>query len=349
MSVGVTVRFSVAQMGAEDIADLVAIGAIWIAQWFLLREVVTRAGWWIVASVIGGTLGFLVGAIEGNNIQDFIDGVAASPMGVDYGPDRSAFGIYSATATIGSAWGAILGYAQWIVLRFHFRKAGWWVLASTLGFALGTVFNFLYLIPTLVTGISLKWLPFRGEFQETRAHVPLFRGVIQAAGFDRTLPASLRNTDHITTDFAIITVILPTVLGDIVHHAFGQTDVALQRDILAGITGTLQFFFAKVLVVYVIGRYEMNAEIHFGAIVRILGFCSSPYFLAIGGVILGIFGGVLAILTFPLLVGIQIWVVAASVIGLQNLLNIDLKKAVSLGITGEVAYILAREYLSVPF
>jgi hypothetical protein len=37
--------------------------------------------------------------------------------------------------------GASIGVAQWLVLRGRVTRAGWWVLASTIGFALGSVLS----------------------------------------------------------------------------------------------------------------------------------------------------------------------------------------------------------------
>ena len=33
--------------------------------------------------------------------------------------------------------GAILGLAQWLILRHAMRRAGWWILASTVGWTFG--------------------------------------------------------------------------------------------------------------------------------------------------------------------------------------------------------------------
>ena len=63
---------------------------------------------WVLASM----LGFAVGAAMGNAVTDLIF-----------------------TALFGVAG----GFTQWLVLRHHILGAGWWVLASTLGFAIAPV------------------------------------------------------------------------------------------------------------------------------------------------------------------------------------------------------------------
>jgi hypothetical protein len=48
-------------------------------------------------------------------------------------------------SVVGAAFGTPFGIAQWIVLRRYIRRAGWWVLATTLGyivvFLLGALFS----------------------------------------------------------------------------------------------------------------------------------------------------------------------------------------------------------------
>ena len=86
---------------------------------------VGRGFWlaWVLASIMGFGMGALLG------------------MYVAYGLfDRDGF-----DATIGVTSGIVLGatggFMQWVVLREKVARAGWWVLASALGFAvaLGTL------------------------------------------------------------------------------------------------------------------------------------------------------------------------------------------------------------------
>lgn len=136
-------------------ADGVVIGvAVGILQWLVLRRRINRAGWWILASIIG----FAVGKFGGDAIAQAVSG----PVG---------FGLS------GAAIGASLGMAQWVVLRRHVAQAGWWVLASALAWAVGwAIINAVdeaasgptgtaYLIGAtgaaaagVITGVSLIWL-----------------------------------------------------------------------------------------------------------------------------------------------------------------------------------------------
>ena len=63
---------------------------------------------WVLASI----LGFAVGAAIGNAVTDWVS-----------------------TALFG----AVGGFMQWLVLRRRIASAGWWVLASTLGFAIAPI------------------------------------------------------------------------------------------------------------------------------------------------------------------------------------------------------------------
>jgi hypothetical protein len=77
-------------------------------------------GFWL-AWVLASIMGFGVGALLG--------------MHVAYGLfDRDGFDA-TLGITLGIVMGATGGYLQWVVLRERVARAGWWVLASTLGFA----------------------------------------------------------------------------------------------------------------------------------------------------------------------------------------------------------------------
>ena len=76
---------------------------------------------WFLASLIGYGLGMFLGAALAYGLFDraTFDGT----MGI----------------TLGIVMGTIGGFAQWVVLQERIAGAGWWILASALGFA--TVFS----------------------------------------------------------------------------------------------------------------------------------------------------------------------------------------------------------------
>jgi hypothetical protein len=82
-----------------------------IMQWLVLRRRVSRAGWWVLASTAGFAVA--VGGEGGLQLGSSVERVAVLALG-----------------------GAVTGILQWLVLRGKVSRACWWVLASTVGWAL---------------------------------------------------------------------------------------------------------------------------------------------------------------------------------------------------------------------
>ena len=78
---------------------------------------------WLVASGVGSGLGVVAWVSVGT---------VAEALGFT---EQSVFGKALLPALVGAAFGAPFGTAQWIVLRRHLQRAGRWVTASTLGYA----------------------------------------------------------------------------------------------------------------------------------------------------------------------------------------------------------------------
>ena len=94
--------------GAVDgvVAGAVVGTSVGIAQWLVLRRQVSRAGWWVLASIVGFAVGFGVG----------VGWVMASAVA-----ETVTVGLYAGWA-VG---GASVGIAQWLVLRRQVSRAGW--------------------------------------------------------------------------------------------------------------------------------------------------------------------------------------------------------------------------------
>jgi hypothetical protein len=120
----------------------VAVGGILVGvlQWLVLRRHLTRAGRWVLAS-----LG------------------AAAAVGV------VVFGVSVVNAYVGwvagvGLFGTVVGVLQWLVLRRQVARAGWWVLASTVGWVAGMPLGDIVGPPGLgaaygaITGAALVWL-----------------------------------------------------------------------------------------------------------------------------------------------------------------------------------------------
>ncbi len=93
----------------------VAVAGILVAalQWLLLRKRITGAVRWVLTSF----------------------GAAAVVGGVIFGV--GGFGTDTAWILGTGVYGAVAGILQWLILKPQIPRAGWWVLASTVGWVLG--------------------------------------------------------------------------------------------------------------------------------------------------------------------------------------------------------------------
>lgn len=73
---------------------------------------------WVLASVVGWGVG----------------GVVLGPV---FRVVEPAFGPLVGGVVVGTIGGAALGVLQWLVLRWQLARAGWWIVASTVGWAAG--------------------------------------------------------------------------------------------------------------------------------------------------------------------------------------------------------------------
>jgi len=128
---------------------LFAIGAIIAAtQWWMLRQYFSGALRWIVASGAGMLIGAFVAFPL--KLRDWYLG----PSGFQL--DEIAYGI---------VFGFLVGGAQWFVMRLWVQGAGWWVLSSTIGWALGMTIgellplNWSSSYASLVYGVVTEGIP----------------------------------------------------------------------------------------------------------------------------------------------------------------------------------------------
>jgi hypothetical protein len=131
-----------------------------LAQWIAVRKYVQKAGWWILASVIGGIMA---------QATIYVIGSIANDMGLFNVPVLVYFVMM----------GISVGLAQWLALRKHVRKAGWWILTIAIGVsavfegipamieALGIGYSALFFalygallgaVSGIITGPVLLWL-----------------------------------------------------------------------------------------------------------------------------------------------------------------------------------------------
>ncbi len=120
------------------------IGAsVGLIQWIILKRKVSLSASWILASIAGLAASELVAGLV------FWAFGSSRNIGVgSLGPVLIWILIY----TVG---GALIGLLQWPVLRRKVKRAGWWVLASALGWGLTPVFWGLMAIRGKMWGFSL--------------------------------------------------------------------------------------------------------------------------------------------------------------------------------------------------
>ena len=84
-----------------------------VLQWLVLRRRVARTGWWVLS---------VIAAVAAVGVLVFGVGLVNVDVGWVLG-----VGLF----------GTVAGVLQWLVLRRHVARAGWWVLASTVGWIVG--------------------------------------------------------------------------------------------------------------------------------------------------------------------------------------------------------------------
>ena len=138
-----------------------------------------QAGWrfwllWMGACIVG----VFVYALMIPFIVAAMNAIAPAQQAGSGAPGQTWTGV--AIALIGSGTlGAVIGLAQWLVLRRYLRGSGWWVLATAIGYAvplaLGPLFplpqppwlagGMMFLLFGIVLGV-LQWLVLRGRVQK---------------------------------------------------------------------------------------------------------------------------------------------------------------------------------------
>ena len=144
--------------------NLVLVGmviglVVGLAQLLALAQPGRRAFLWVSASAIGWAIGWGLGWELGWNLlgtQGF----------------KGVFG------TVGALGGLVSGTLQWLSLRQQVSQAGWWILAGTVGWAMGLAVGVTVIggpfgwaaagaISGGITGLCLVWL-YRQSTFETR-------------------------------------------------------------------------------------------------------------------------------------------------------------------------------------
>ncbi len=123
-AVGLAIGGSASAAIGEGFAGMGTVGVIFGAllgttQWLVMRKYVALTGWWALATAFGY---FLAGIVTE---QWVFRQVPYSEVAVPF------------IVSFGAVGGIVGGTMQWLVLRKHVARAGWWVLASIVGLVVG--------------------------------------------------------------------------------------------------------------------------------------------------------------------------------------------------------------------
>ena len=102
-------------------------------QWLLLKGRIKRSSLWIAASAIGGAVALSVCvltsySISTNALSDFFNNF----LSFEPSNGNKLFSLFK----IGAINEAIVGTAQWLLLKRQISRAGWWIPVSALGGAM---------------------------------------------------------------------------------------------------------------------------------------------------------------------------------------------------------------------
>jgi len=145
------VGWTIGMIVIEDVNLLIGMLALGVAlglgQSLVLYSKFLGVGWekgfglWILATILGTIIGFIILALF------------------------NSIGLGSISIVM---WGAALGLAQWLVLRKKVKLSGFWILATVIGWLATNVSNWPFwqgLVFGLVTGIVLVFLSAKSQAQ----------------------------------------------------------------------------------------------------------------------------------------------------------------------------------------
>lgn len=108
-----------------------------MAQWLVLHRYVKHIKAWVVVTAIAAMLAWLIG-LQISALMVFsitLDTTLTAVM--------KAQTLLKGVFLLGAWVGGVLGFAQWLVLKSHIRRAVLWIVANALAWALGLVVAFM--------------------------------------------------------------------------------------------------------------------------------------------------------------------------------------------------------------
>ncbi len=176
---GLSRDIAIVGYGAGAAGGGIAAGVL---QWLVLRRQIARASRWVLASTVAGAVIGVVGVALGATL-------GFSTRWVGGGPEttgETSSGEWALFVLLG-LYGTVLGVLQWLVLRRQVARAGWWVLASTVGWVVGG------LVAGLVgatVGVDLSWAGLGAVYGAITGPVLVWLLRHRAAGAEDTTTAA---------------------------------------------------------------------------------------------------------------------------------------------------------------
>jgi len=139
----------VTALRAGIVGGAVAGWIIAVCQWLILRRRLITTNGWVLLTTIAWTAGWTLGWT--------ITGIT---------PEQSTSvgyaGVMLLSVLLATIGGALVGLAQWVILRRHIKQAGWWIAAMAASWGLGAIAGLGGLLRGAfvggITGAMLIWL-----------------------------------------------------------------------------------------------------------------------------------------------------------------------------------------------
>jgi len=139
IAIGKHVRWDTVAIGSVEGDWRWVVGVGWsvvgFTQWFVLRQYISRAHWWIWATIVSAIIGGSIVRIVGQAIGGEMD-------------VRIVMGIV--------AGGTLVGFAQWLILRQYISQAHRWLWASTLGWIMGMIMFILISVDVIGDEVTVR-------------------------------------------------------------------------------------------------------------------------------------------------------------------------------------------------
>ncbi|HEY9641587.1 MAG TPA: hypothetical protein V6C57_13950 [Coleofasciculaceae cyanobacterium] len=108
-----------------------------LAQWLVLRHYIQHVGKWVLVTAIAALIAWLIG------IQAIVIMAFSTSLNIDLTAGMRTTVLLREAFLLGAWVGGVMGFAQWLVLKAHIRRAVLWIMVNALAWALGLSVAFI--------------------------------------------------------------------------------------------------------------------------------------------------------------------------------------------------------------